>query len=103
MEYDSFFDELARGERPLGDECCLQKVLHRNPPDLDQAIWQVGRIANHAAAEICDCLETIQNIMRWHGPDEIKERLRKKPGGDQILDLLVRLRAVVDDERKSAG
>jgi hypothetical protein len=99
MDHNPYFDALLRGERPLGDDYDSRNGLNRIPPDLEAAIWQVRRVASHAEDAISDDVEIIQNIIRWHGLDEIKEALRREPWGPGTLDLVERLFAVFDDDQ----
>ncbi|HEV2971282.1 MAG TPA: hypothetical protein VGY55_15005 [Pirellulales bacterium] len=95
MDDDRFFLELKRGQRPLGLLSTQNDRLHRNPADLERASRQVKYLMDHALDKVGDCVDTINNILRWHGPDEIKNGLQRHGRGQ--LDLLARLRALVDD------
>jgi hypothetical protein len=97
---DPFFRELERGESPIESGCTTTEMLRRNPPGLEEAIWQVRLLMDHAMTEVGDCIDIINNIMRWHGPDEIKQGLQRNDRGQ--LDLLARLRAVVDGPTRPA-
>lgn len=75
-EHHEFFEQLRRGEQPASHS--LHQLLHRIPPDKEHATAQVARLLRHAADEIGELVETICNITRWHGQEEICSLLEPK-------------------------
>ena len=79
-DHNEFFEQLRRGGCPSSDS--LHQQLHRIPPEIGQAAVQVGRLLRHAEDQLGELSETIGNILRWHGHDEILSCLNP---GQQLL------------------
>ena len=90
-DHYEFFEQLRRGaQRPSGT---LYDVLHRIPPEPRESVGQVRRLLNHVVDEVSELVQTVENIMRWHGRDQILPGLSAEQ-----QSLLAKLREIAPDE-----
>lgn len=86
METNEFFRQLSAGASEVNELTSIYARENRIPVDLQQAARHVVNLVRNATDRLSETMETIDNIFRWHGGEEIRALLTANAAELTIVD-----------------